>query len=57
MGFAFGNTLSTGCTTTLLCEIERKIDTLIQMVGKLDGLRGFGSNVLANVVGDLIIRR
>ena len=57
MGFAFGYTLSTGCTTTPLCEIERKIDTLIQMVGKLDGLRGFGSNVLANVVGDLIIRR
>nr|DAF57987.1 MAG TPA: hypothetical protein [Siphoviridae sp. ctfbh2] len=30
---------------------------LIRMVGKLDGLRGFGSNVLANVVGDLMIRR
>ena len=56
-GFVSGDTLSTGCTITRLCELKRKIDMLIRMVGKLDGLRGFGSNVLANVVGDLMIRR
>lgn len=43
--------------TTHLCEIEGKIDKLILMVERLDGLRGFGSNVLANIVGDIIIGR
>nr|UWD66697.1 MAG: hypothetical protein [Bacteriophage sp.]UWF99779.1 MAG: hypothetical protein [Bacteriophage sp.]UWG06905.1 MAG: hypothetical protein [Bacteriophage sp.]UWG86319.1 MAG: hypothetical protein [Bacteriophage sp.]UWH98632.1 MAG: hypothetical protein [Bacteriophage sp.] len=27
------------------------------MIEKLDGLKGFGSNVLANVVGDIIMGR
>lgn len=38
-------------------RIEEKLDLLIRMVAQLDGLRGFGSNVLANVVGDIIMRR
>lgn len=29
----------------------------MRMVAQLDGIRGFGSNVLANVVGDIIMRK
>lgn len=38
-------------------RIEEKLDLLIRMVSELDGIRGFGSNVLANVVGDILMRR
>lgn len=40
-----------------LCSIEEKIDKLILMVGRLDGLRGFGSNILANIIGDVITQK
>ena len=56
-GFVLENTLSTGCTTAQLRSIEEKIDRLIQLVEKLDGLRGFGSNVLANILGDVITQK
>lgn len=39
------------------CEIAAKIDKLIEMVGRLDGIRGFGSNVLANIIGDVITQK
>lgn len=38
-------------------RIEEKLDLLIRMVSELDGIRGFGSNVLANVVGDILMRK
>lgn len=38
-------------------RIEEKLDLLIRMVAQLDGIRGFGSNVLANVVGDILMRK
>lgn len=39
------------------CEIAAKLDRLIEMVGRLDGIRGFGSNVLANIIGDVITQK
>ena len=48
------------CTESLpSCNsrIEEKLDLLIRMVSELDGIRGFGSNVLAIVVGDILMRR
>ena len=48
------------CTHSLLpcnSRIEEKLDLLIRMVSELDGIRGFGSNVLANVVGDILMRK
>lgn len=48
------------CTESLpSCNsrIEEKLDLLIRMVSQMGGLRGFGSNVLANVVGDILMRR
>lgn len=56
-GFVLENTLSAGYTTTQLRNIEEKIDRLIQLVEKLDGIRGFGSNVLANIIGDVITQK
>ena len=56
-GVVLENTLSAGYTTTQLRNIEEKIDRLIQLVEKLDGIRGFGSNVLANIIGDVITQK
>lgn len=48
--------------TTALCDdyaqrldrIEEKLDLLIQKIGDLDGIKGFGVNLLANVVGNML---
>lgn len=56
-GFVSENILSTGYTTAYLRNIEVKIDNLIGMVERLDGIRGFGSNVLANILGDVITQK
>lgn len=44
-----------------LCdEVEKnhkKMKEVKEMVEKLDGLRGFGSNVLANILGDVITQK
>lgn len=44
-----------------LCEAEekhhKKLKEMKEMVEKLDGLRGFGSNVLANILGDVITQK
>lgn len=41
------------CTTTLLLDIEKKLDKVIEM---LQGNNGFGKDILANVIGNLITR-
>lgn len=56
-GFMYEGILSTKCTTIQLCDLDKKLDKIISMIEKLDGLKGFGSNVLANVVGDIIMGR
>lgn len=44
-----------------LCEMmeknHHKMKEMHDMVEKLDGLRGFGSNVLANILGDVITQK
>lgn len=57
-----GSISSTRCMTTAPCDdiaqrlysIEEKLDSLIQRVGDLDGIKGFGVNLLANVVGNML---
>ena len=34
--------------------IEEKLDLLIQKIGDLDGIKGFGVNLLANVLGNML---
>nr|UVM87660.1 MAG: hypothetical protein [Bacteriophage sp.] len=41
----------------MIKEDHELLVKLCDMVEKLDGLRGFGSNVLANIVGDIITRK
>ena len=53
----YGGISSIRCTTIQLCDLDKKLDKIISMIEKLDGLKGFGSNVLANVVGDIIMGR
>lgn len=38
-------------------RLEQKLDLLIEMVAQIDGIKGFGLNLLANVLGDCIVRR
>lgn len=49
-----------GKLDSLIDMIKEDHDLLIRlrdMIEKLDGLRGFGSNVLANILGDVITRK
>lgn len=56
-GFMYGDISSIRCMTIQLCNLDKKLDKITSMIEKLDGLKGFGSNVLANVVGDIIMGR
>ena len=56
-GFMYGDISSIRCTTIQLCNLDKKLNKIISMIEKPDGLKGFGSNVLANVVGDIIMGR
>lgn len=39
-----------------LCEVERKIDMIIDKLDQMNGVRAFGSDILANVIGNVIVR-
>ena len=39
-----------------LCEIERKLDFIIDRLDQMNGVRAFGSDILANVIGNVIVR-
>lgn len=54
-GFMSENISRARCTTIRLCDLDAKPDGIIESDNRMDGLRGFGSNVLANVVGDMIV--
>lgn len=47
------NISSTRCMTTRLCNIEDKLDYIIKKLDNIDGLRGFGINVAANIIGNM----
>ncbi len=37
-------------------RIEEKLDYLIERVNGLSGIRGFGDNLIANIIGNILIR-
>lgn len=37
-----------------LDRIDKKLDTIIEKLNKMDGLRGFGTSLLANIIGNSI---
>ncbi|MBM6865683.1 hypothetical protein H6A66_10965 [Bacteroides caecigallinarum] len=37
-----------------LNDIERKLDLMLEKLSDANGIRGFGTNLLANLVGDYI---
>ena len=54
--------MTTLCVTTFVekCMIERieeKLDYLIERVNGLSGIRGFGDNLIANIIGNILIRQ
>lgn len=53
-GFKLENTLSQRCMQTQLCEINDKLDYIIKKINDMDGIKGFGVNLAANVIGNLL---
>ena len=49
-------TFDTECMMTRLCEVERKLDLIIDRLDRMNGVRAFGSDILANVIGNVIVR-
>lgn len=41
---------------TRLCDIEQKLDRIIDTLERMNGARAFGSDILANVIGNVITR-
>lgn len=39
-----------------LCEIEKKLDILLDAVNKLSGMRAFSTDILANIIGNVVTR-
>lgn len=37
------------------CSLERKIDRILDIVERMGGASGFGTDLLANVLGNLIV--
>lgn len=37
-------------------RIEDKLDLLVELVKKLSGLKGFGDNLIANIVGNILTK-
>lgn len=44
------------CMMTRLCDVERKLDLIIDRLDRMNGVRAFGSDILANVIGNVIVR-
>lgn len=38
--------------TQQLCDIERKLDMVLNKLNDMDGISGFGQNLLANAIGN-----
>ena len=37
--------------------MNQKLDTIVMMIGKIGGIRGFGSNLFANMMADVLMSR
>lgn len=44
------------CMIIRLCEIEDKLDRILEKLDSMNGARAFGTDVLANVIGNVITR-
>lgn len=40
----------------MIKKIEDKLDLLVDMVGKLSGWKGFGDNLIADIVGNILTK-
>ena len=45
------------CTTNDLARIEGKIDRLLELVSRTAGAQGFGTDILANILGNILVGR
>lgn len=44
----------TATQSECLDRIDKKLDTIIEKLNNMDGLRGFGTSLLANIIGNSI---
>ena len=44
------------CMMTRLCDVERKLDLILAKLDSLNGIKSFGNDILANVIGNVITR-
>lgn len=40
----------------LLYDIERKLDMVLKKLNDMDGIKGFGQNLLANAIGNTLFK-
>ena len=38
------------------CDIEAKLDMILEKLDSMNGVRAFGTDILANVIGNVITR-
>lgn len=59
VGFKSENTSSQKCTQIQPCDLKRiedKLDYIIKKIEDMDGLKGFGVNLAANIIGNVLDR-
>lgn len=58
VGFTLENTSRTRCTQIHPCDdlkrIEEKLDYIIDKLESMDGIKGFGVNLAANIIGNML---
>lgn len=37
--------------------MNQKLDTIVMMIGKIGAIRGFGSNLFANMMDDVLMKK
>ena len=40
-----------------LARIEGKIDKILELVSRIGGAQGFGTDILANIIGNILVSR
>lgn len=40
-----------------LVRIEGKIDKALEMLARIAGVKGFGTDILANIIGNILVSR
>lgn len=57
VGFTLESTSKERCITTRLCDIEEKLDKIIKMLENMNGIKAFGNDIFANVIGNILTSR